>query len=117
MTGGGQRRGARARQLLDARVGDRLQARRARRVGEHDGAQALAVDAAVGGDDLGPGGGDVGGRGLAGRRTSRASRSASMTGTPRAANRPATVDFPVPMSPVSPTSLKSARATVAEMLP
>src|SRR5579885_2704443 len=41
--------------------------------------------------------------GVPGATTSRAIRSASMTGTPSAANRLATVDLPLAMPPVRPT--------------
>src|SRR5262249_42401431 len=46
--------------------------------------------------------------GCPGSTTARATRSASTMTAPRAASRSATVDFPAPIPPVSPTSSKSA---------
>ena len=84
---GGQRRQPRVGRGGDAGMQDCLQPDARRGVGKDEVAESLAVDGSSVGDyDLGPGRRDVRVRRGPGSTTSRASASASTTGTPRAAN-------------------------------
>ena len=83
---------------------DRLEAAPAPRVREDPFAHALAVEAALGVEHVGPESlATWASAGRPGSTTSRAMTSVSMTGTPSAAKRSATVDLPLAMPPVSAT--------------